>query len=176
MEVGQMLPLLHGIGIDSFPKSENDTDVMAFMATLFDPTIKWEDRFSVVLLCGSKSELTGNGCSIAFPDLLKPQVTEAWSHQVIGSLVASFDPDEVRFEADHTTFTPDRQAVGNPRYWLCWDRGRRPLDLPLHTPTPPALSRPWLGGTLYEWPEHAALFGATPTGDQLRASAPDRLP
>jgi hypothetical protein len=82
-------------------------------------------------------------------------------------MIKAFDPDEgmcesflTEFQAPGQTFLEAEQTAA--RFWLRWDSGRRPLQPPIDVPTPPPLSRPWLGGTLYEWPEHAALFGATP--------------
>jgi hypothetical protein len=159
MEVDEIFPLLVGVGSERPAKHRDERDSIAFMCRLYDPWIKGGERFSGPFTFGHKE---GGGGTFAFPDLVPAKVTHSWRDRVMESLITHFDADEVRFEADHTTFTPDGRAVGNPRYWLRWDRGRRPLDPPLDEPTPPARSRPWLGGTPYEWPEHAALFGATP--------------
>jgi hypothetical protein len=165
MTAEEIIPFLCYLGSTSAEakpaQSSAERAVRGFLASLLDPTISQDECLSATFICGGWS-FEGNGGAITLPAQFAASVTRTWYCQVMESLVVAFDPDDLWCGARKKTGTVGDETIGNPRYWLRWDRGRRPLDPPIDEPTPPARSRPWLSGTLYKWPEHAALFGATP--------------
>jgi hypothetical protein len=143
-----------------------ERDPLGFGLDLHDPAIKAADRVSVHFQCGGSVDFIGNTITVALPKSSRFQQATGWHLHVLRSLIEAFGPDEAVDQAWLRHLHPLGSALEAApvvtRNFLRWDSGRRPLQPPIDVPIPPPLSRPWLGGTLYEWPEHAALVGATP--------------
>jgi hypothetical protein len=143
-----------------------ERDPLGFGLDLHDPALKAADRVSIHSQCGGSVDFIGNTITVALPRSCRFQRATGWHLSVLRSLIEAFDPDEAVDQAWLRHLHPHGSALeAEPivaRNFLRWDSGRRPLQPPIDVPIPPPLSRPWLGGTLYEWPEHAALVGATP--------------
>jgi hypothetical protein len=162
----ELLPILRGIMEGRPPQSAEEVDRLGFGIPLHALTIPTVERLTLDFSAGSANDFMGNTTTLGLPRSVAFQQPREWHLCVLQSLIEAFDPDDGADQAWLRHLHPHGTALeAEPivtRNFLRWDSGRRPIQPPIDVPIPPPLSRPWLGGTLYEWPEHAALVGATP--------------
>lgn len=165
----QALAMLRGIDSRQHPTRATDTERLGYRATFHDPRQPRDQQIDVRVSGGDKPEGISGSISMVLPHLVvafpRPM---GWYQRVLQAVIEVTDPDQARVETLRYDL-PERptgrlnMTGREPNFLLRWQSDRVPY-LPvggIDDPEPPAISRPWLGGILHEWPQRRAMFGVS---------------